>query len=229
MKKILVMCLLGCMMLTSVACGNTNEESAQGQDTVTSSVDNESNIVTELSMEVLENAEETPAEEFDYFIYEGEVVITRYKGESEIVVIPDEIEGCPVVEVGRGAFLNNFDIKAVRIGNNVKVLGYETFANCFSLQYVIFGDNVEEVGSDCFTQASEMVEIRLNEGLLKIGDTGFFIPQPVVPIIVPKSVVEIGEAAFPTGVQVYAGTYAEEYIINYAENYGGEFHYEVIE
>lgn len=213
-------------MLTSVACGNTNEGNAQGQNAVTPSMDNESNIVTELSMEVLENAEETPAEEFDYYIYEGEVEITRYKGESEIVVIPDEIEGCPVVKVGRSAFVNNEVLKAVKIGDNVKVIGDDIFINCTSLQYAIFGDNVEEVGRSCIINC-DLKELRLNEGLLKIGDLAF--QKTEVPLVIPKSVVEIEGALLGDNVQVYAGSYAEEYIINFVENYGGEFHYEVIE
>lgn len=222
------MCLLGCMMLTSVACGNTNEESAQGQDTVTPSVDNESNIVTELSMEALENAEETPADEFDYYIYEGEVEITRYKGASEIVVIPDEIEGSPVVKVGKSAFRNNFDIKAVRIGNNVKVIGEDALINCTSLQYVIFGNSVEEIQSGCFIGCNTLKEIRLNEGLLTIR-TVAFSATPEVPLVIPSTVTEIEIGALCNKVQVHAGTYAEERMKEYAEEFGGGYTYEVIE
>jgi len=228
MKKILVMCLIGCMMLTSVACGNTNEESVQGQDVVTPSVDNESNIVTELSMEALENAEETLADEFVYYTYEGEVKITGYEGDSEIVVIPDELDGCPVVEISKMAFRNNETIKAVKVGNNIQIICEAAFGNCTSLEYVIMGENVGTIEDHVFVGCTNLVEIRLNEGLLVIDEMA--IPGTKLPMLIPRSVTEIGAFGISSPVQVYAGSTAETYVLDYIEGSGDtEFVYEVIE
>ncbi len=227
LKKFIIFLLLCSMALTMAACGtDTKTEGGQKTDNGIIQSDNEDNA-KELSMEALRNAADTPEENFDYLIYDGVVYLSGYFGTSGIVVIPDEIEGCPVVEISDGAFRNNENIKAVKIGSNVKTIGDSAFINCTGLEYVLFGDSVEEVGDYAFAGNPNVKEFSLNEGLLSVGTTA--ICEAEVPVLIPESVKEIGDNAFRQPVQVYAGSYAEEYIVDYANNYSGEFVYEIIE
>lgn len=237
MKKLLVICILSCMMLMTVACGggadtgsSTNNQQTNSNVSQNDEIEKDSetdNHVTELSMEVLENAPETPAEELDYLVYDGVAYVSGYLGISEIIVIPEELEGCPVVDISDGAFRNNENIKAVKIGDNVKTIGDSSFVNCSSLEYVLFGKSVESVGDGTFVGCANMKEFRLNEGLISVGELA--ICGAEVPTIIPKSVTEIGLNGFKQPVKVYAGSYAEEYIVDYAANFGAEFVYEIIE
>lgn len=232
MKKVLYLCLISSIILGTCACGKIKENENNDKNNNETNVgetekENTNKEPSEINIEVLKNVSETPVEDFDYFIYEGKVYINGYNGESDVIVIPNEIDGFPVVDVGDAAFRNNFDIKAVRIGNNVKTIGSYAFANCRSLEYIVFGDSVESVGNYAFVGCGNVVEIQLNEGLLKIGELA--ICDTEVPTIIPKSVTEIGLNGLSQPVKVYKGSYAEAYIVDYAKNYGAPFQYEVIE
>lgn len=223
--------LLALSMFACVACGET-KNGAQDNNTNISKdndiTDENGSDNTVLSMEALENAKETDKEEFSYFSYEGVTYITQYIGDSEIVVIPGEIDGTPVVQVSDTAFRNNEIVKAVKIGKNVKVIGEYVFANCINLEYVIFGDNVESVGEATFIGCALLTEVRLNEGLKIIGESA--ICETEVPLVIPRSVVQIDAMGVWSPIQVYAGSYAEQYVAEYAAQYSGEdFTYEVIE
>lgn len=236
MKKLIMMCILSCVMLITVACSentdvgvsanNQQGENNNIQNDVDENLEEENNSI-ELSIEMLENMPETPAEELDYLIYDGVAYVSGYFGTSDIIVIPDEIEGCPVIEISDGSFRNDEEIKAIKIGSNVKIIGDSAFANCTALEYVIFGNAVERVGDYAFVACVSMKELRLNEGLISVGEVA--ICNTELPTIIPKSLTEIGANALGQPLKVYAGSYAEAYIVEYAENFGAEFIYEVIE
>ena len=233
MKRNLVIGLSVCLACILIGCGtvSTEENPKESQQTTKEDAsENENALKNEdetLSIESLANMKETPEEEFDYFIFEECVYLNGYLGESEVIIIPDEIEGYPVVDIGDAAFRNNTNIKAVRIGNNVKTVGKNAFINCSALEYVVFGNSVESVGQFAFIGCANMIEIQLNEGLLTVGEQA--ICSAEVPTIIPRSVTEIGLNGFKQPVKVYKGSYAESYIIDYANNYGAEFVYEIIE
>ena len=236
MKRKVIVGLLLCMMCTLYGCGTIHADDAPNKDSVVQDTDknndknteeNNDKNTEELSIEMLKNAKETPTEEFDYLVYEGNVYLNGYLGQSDVIIIPDEIEGYPVVDVGDGSFRNNANVKAIRFGANVKRIGASAFGNCTSLEYILFGKNVEEVGDYAFSGNPNVKEFILNEGLLKVGKLA--ICEAEIPVIIPKSVVEIGESGFRQPVKAYAGTYGEQYLVNYAANFSDEFVYEIIE
>lgn len=70
-------------------------------------------------------------ENFDYLVINDEVVIVAYKEQEGIfsAVIPDEIEGMPVVEVRNFGLFNTNQVKTITIGVNVKRIGEWAFTN----------------------------------------------------------------------------------------------------
>jgi len=236
MKRKIILGFIVSMMCALVACGNpqTNEnpKDTTSQDEGKNNTDTEKeseaqNDDTSLSIETLSKMKETSKDEFSYFTYEGVTYITEFVGDSECVIIPNEIDGTPVVEISNTAFRNNTNVIAVKIGDNVKKIGDYVFANCSSLEFVLFGNSVENLGEGAFVGCASVKEIRLNEGLLTIGNLA--ICEADVPTIIPRSVIEIGRNALSQPVKVYKGSYAESYIVDYANNYGAEFVYEIIE
>lgn len=231
-RKILVIAVMSLSLMLGACSSNAQTTDNIAQDNGENiSVETDKNLQenVELSIETLSNTEETSSDEFRYVEFEGEVIISEFIGESEIVVIPDEIEGSPVIEISRAAFRNNETVKAVKIGNNVKTIRDQAFVNCISLKYVIFGDAVEIVEDHSFTGCFALTEVVLNEGLTVIEEMAF--SQDIVnPLIIPRSVTEIGSAALGinTPVEVYAGSPAEKLVEEYAQKYTG-FTYEVIE
>ena len=232
MKKVLYLCLISIVLLGTTACGKikeneNNDKNNNGTNAGETEKENTNKEPSEINIEILKNLKETSKDEFVYFAYEGVAYITEFIGESEYVIIPNEIDGNPVVEISNTAFRNNRNVKAVKIGDNVKKIGKGVFANCSSLEYVLFGKSVETIGESAFVGCASMKEIRLNEGLVSVGKLA--ICNTEVPTIIPKSVTEIGPSGLSQPVKVYKGSYAEQYITNYAANYGAPFQYEVIE
>ena len=236
MKKNWYLFLALSLLLTTVGCGtdikepvesNNNVESEK-ESTINSEI-NEPNTnssetpVVEVTMQDLENAPESPASDFDYFNTDNGVVIKYYTGNEAIVVIPNEIDGKPVVKITWGAFINKEAVQAIRVGDNVVDCGdgKGAFANCYNLKYVILGKNVETLDAYCFN-ATSLVEIRLNDKLKTIGDLAFAACN-MPKIHIPASVEKIGEAVFhdDTIVYVKAGSYAEEYMKAYVEQWKG--------
>ena len=236
MKRRIIVGFIICIMCALVGCGTVNAEelpkdtTSQDEGLVNAGTEKESESQKEedvLSIEALSKMQETSKDEFVYFAYEGVVYITEFTGNSECVIIPNEIDGNPVVEISNTAFRNNTNVKAVKIGDNVKKIGDYVFANCSSLEFVLFGDRVENLGEGAFVGCASVKEIRLNEGLLTIGNLA--ICEADVATVIPRSVIEIGRNALSQPVKVYKGSYAESYIVDYANNYGAEFVYEIIE
>lgn len=83
--------------------------------------------------------DENPSEVFEYVPYERsetQISITKYKGNSAFVTIPDYIDGLMVVELRTNAFLNNSKVQTVDIpkGNRAFLwLRTNCFNNCSSL------------------------------------------------------------------------------------------------
>ena len=50
----------------------------------------------------------------------GQITITGYNGTATSIVIPDEVNGMPIVAIGDGAFQNK-QLTSVTIGNNVNL------------------------------------------------------------------------------------------------------------
>lgn len=175
----------------------------------------------EVSMEMLEAAEESPAEDFYYYEKDGEIVIESYTGKDAVVVIPDEIDGLPVVKLDKWVFSNNNEVVGIRVGNNVVDCSANgVFAQCHNLKYVILGEKVTKIG-ECAFNYTALEEIRLNEQLQFIGDLAFWNTS-LKEIHLPASINEIGVGAFFDGITIYVkeGSYAEEYVKNYySENY----------
>ena len=65
--------------------------------------------------------------------------ITKYHGDDEIVIVPDEIDGAPVVCLTDGAFCLHNEMKGVYIPKSVEAIGEDAFFGARALRTVWFG------------------------------------------------------------------------------------------
>lgn len=103
---------------------------------------------------------------------DGGVEIVKFLGEGGELVIPEQIGGKTVVEIGDGAFRGCTGLTSVTIPGCVEDIGDEAFFNCTELRMVTLCDGVREIGERAF------------------GGTG------LRGIYVPPSVDDIGGGAF---------------------------------
>ena len=69
-------------------------------------------------------------DDFDYTMgFDGTLIIAEYTGKDDVVMIPSEIDGCPVSEIGYQAF-HNLRMKSLTIPEGVRTIGRSAFEYC---------------------------------------------------------------------------------------------------
>lgn len=82
------------------------------------------------------------------------------KGTTGAIVIPDKIDGAPVVEIRDNAFYACKSITSVEIPNTVTNIGYKSFCCCEALKSVVVPPSVMRIGLMAFyATAIERVEV----------------------------------------------------------------------
>ena len=232
MKKRLLVLGLAFTMLAATACGTSSDngsKTSKADKTVTAATNDDKKTETQknddtkkeetkenyksaddITMDDLKNHEETSADDFEYGDGpDGSVVIDEYTGDDPIVVIPNEIDGKKVVDFGK-TFMNDKDIVAVQIGDNVDEIADSAFTNCDNLKYIIFGKNVKKIKSGLLG-GKKIEQIEFNEGLetLGSGSSGVGLMSEI-DVKIPDSVTEMAFWGAKTMI-VKSGSYAENF------------------
>ena len=235
MKKIIAWILTAVLLLSLCACGGKNTQAGETKDqTDTQSVQsgNEQNgseqnkdddETQRLSVDAVQNAPETDADEFDYDVTDDGVEITNYNGDGGIVVVPEKIEGVDVVLIGEDAFANVDTVTAVKLPDTVREVGEKAFLNCTALEIFISGAGVKTLGPYAFNACVSLKKAILNDGL-ELIDMVCFGGVLDAEVEIPASVTQIvsaflGESAEkPVTIIGEAGSYAEQYVNENGEN-----------
>lgn len=135
------------------------------------------------------------ADDFLYEAVEGGIRILSYKGESAEVTIPSEIEGKPVIEIGKNAFYQNKTIESVTIPSTVKTIGAKAFAGSY-VKSVTMADSVETLGEAAFKECIYLTDIKLSAGLTEISNNTFSFCTRLESASIPEGVTYVGTSAF---------------------------------
>ena len=73
---------------------------------------------------------------------------------ANVAVVPEKIDGRPVVKIGQGAFANWGFLKLVALPSSVKEIGWQAFANCNALKSVEIPASVREIGDEAFADCA---------------------------------------------------------------------------
>jgi len=138
----------------------------------------------------------TPAEAFVYTVADGAVTITGYTGAYEKVIMPAEIEGCPVTAIAKSAFSGNKAIRSVYIPGTVTTIGNGVFQNCTSLTSAALGKGVASMGESTFKGCSALESVRLPVTLETIGSYAFYGCAGLSEVVIPEGVTSIETRAF---------------------------------
>ena len=159
---------------------------------------------------VAEALQESPVEDFEYKLNHlgNAIMVTKYIGNDEHIVIPSQIEGLPVITlyayesiedgytVNIGAFQNS-NIKSVVIPSSVQYI-YKAFANCSQLTQVTFEtDSQLETVHYAFENCTALKELDFSSTQLTYIDNFSFAGcKKLKEIKLPDSVKSIGQKAF---------------------------------
>ena len=87
---------------------------------------------------------------FEYTVTGDEATITGYTGSAENIVIPSELGGKPVTEIGIFAFALCDSLTEVTIPEGVTSIGNAAFSGCSSLTEVTIPKSVTSIGDSAF-------------------------------------------------------------------------------
>ncbi|MBR5293167.1 MAG: leucine-rich repeat protein [Oscillospiraceae bacterium] len=208
MKKIIAMLLALTMVLALAACGGEPKET-NGNDPVqqTTPVENQGNdpvetepqaqnpSKVELTVEYLKSLPETPAEEFEYGMNwdDDGIIIRAYNGNSDIVVIPAEINGLPVKEIAGYVFANECPIRGILIPESVKVID-EVFGNNSGTELVV-AEGVEVIAYNSFNNCAVLKQVKLGENIQTIEEIAFFNCRALEKLNISSSLTEMSDDA----------------------------------
>lgn len=96
---------------------------------------------------------------FQYEIQKDGVRITGYRGRENYVNIPEELEGLPVIGIGKKCFVGNKQIKEVTVPKQVTFMEDWAFANCNQLERVELPGREMEFGKGVFQGCTSLAKI----------------------------------------------------------------------
>lgn len=148
-----------------------------------------------------------PAEYYTYEIQNGEATITGYNKDllRRKVLIPEEIEGCPVTTIGDRAF---YDMPSgigekFYIPDNVTTFGKEAFAVSAYLDAVRMPQKLTKMGEGVFAACLQLHFLEIPDSLTEIPDDAFVncwgygsARDYSVEQCIGKNVTKIGKSAF---------------------------------
>lgn len=203
MKRILVILMVLCMLLTCVACGekaDDNNDKNNNSTTESQTTNNDEDVTvndTKITVEQLNNA--PIASESDFVFTEntdGTYVMMEYNGADKLLKIPNEYQGKAVGSTLKYIFGNGCTVGAIKFPNGMTKLPDYVCALNKELQVVVVGVNTKEIGESAFQNCSALYEIVLNDGLETISTYAFAQCENLKSITIPNSVKFIDSLAF---------------------------------
>jgi len=162
--------------------------------------------------------EDASAFEYEYSEEFGGIIIRKYKGKNNNIIIPAQIDGKPVVAMGnesttgeyQGILEDIFNEELVRVTtesvfqnkivgvvlpDGMKVIGKAAFAQNSSLRSIIIPDSVTHIGDYAFYECDSLTQVTLPYGISGVTRAGFN-KSVEISVIIPYGVTSIEEAAF---------------------------------
>ena len=217
MKKIVSIFLVFMMILCVAGCGNkeeNKENNGNQNQTENNNGDNESGKIT---LEDVMNAPESPESDFECADHgNGDVELLNYKGDDEIVVIPETWKGKKITTISSFVFANDSPVKAIRLSDSIKEVMDSAFALNKSLEIFVSGSGMENIGIGAFQECTNLHTAVLNDGLKIIEGASFGGCKNLLELEIPESVTEIQPMTFYNGPENLviigkAGSTAEEF------------------
>lgn len=163
-------------------------------------------------------AEDLVYGDFTYAENSTGITIISYKGSSESVTVPAQIDGKPVTAIGQKAFAEHSEITSLSLPSTVTDIGARAFYRCSGItaiylegvvnigEYAFLGTSLSEVTiplslESCFSAFSgcqTLTKAVIANGRTTVPDGCFHEAAQLSEVVIPSSVTVIGKSAFHT-------------------------------
>lgn len=116
---------------------------------------------------------------------DGTLIITGYKGDKNVVDVPEKIGSATVAAIGKSAFSPFAD----RISDNVRELRR-------AITEIKLPESVTEIGKEAFSGCENLRAVNIPNGITEIAEMTFIGCRVLENITIPGSVKTIGNCAF---------------------------------
>lgn len=124
------------------------------------------------------------------------VEIERYIGSPLTAEIPEEIDGLPVVSIGKEAFAELKELKSVTLPDSVLEIGDDAFSDCRELESITLPKNLAKIGKRAFADCVMLDNITLPQTLKTIDMYAFYNCYILKSITIPSGVTRIAKGTF---------------------------------
>jgi len=131
---------------------------------------------------------------FTYDLYVSYAEVTGYLGADEDVNIPAEVNGLPVMSIGKSAFALSSTVKRVFLPDTITNIANYAFNQAASLEDINLPQNLISVGNYAFRGCS-LTEVILPDSLTNIGKYAF-AELKITDVTLPPRIAKIGDYAF---------------------------------
>ena len=114
------------------------------------------------------------------------ITLTKYMGRKTDVVVPTELDGLPVTEIGAGCFAET-SVVSVTIPDSILVIESGAFSKCAALTSVTLPEEMLYLGSQVFAECTSLKEITLPASGVTIYSWGMFIGSGVESVVLPEN------------------------------------------
>lgn len=108
------------------------------------------------------------ADGFTWVDHYSEITITGYKGMSNDLVIPDQINGKPVTEIQAGAFSGFTSLNSIIISENIRTIGRNAFYDCTGLKQLTLNEGLETISEYAFYNCASLESVELPSTLTSV-------------------------------------------------------------
>ena len=123
-------------------------------------------------------------------------IITGYTGTESDIVIPYEIDGVSVVNIGENAFFDKQQITSVVMPNSITSIGKYAFLACSNLVSLTLSNKLINISDSAFETCMKLKEIIIPDSVTSIGNRAFEMCQGLSSVVLSKSLTYIGATAF---------------------------------
>lgn len=198
MNKCLKYGVLFALCIGLSACGQSESHSSAAESQNSAGTVSANTVESKPVEEKTDQGEPTSTgekvSEDDFYgeVIDGGFVLERCNSDANEIVVPETIQGAPVVKIGEDAF-SQLQCESVILPSSVTEIDTYAFFECTKLKNVELGEGVQVVGKYVFISCKSLESVRFPESLVKIESVIFNKCDALSEVYIPASVTEIPE------------------------------------